>query len=124
MQLPAISSFHRAVAPGLAESSEPDAVHCGQYCSLVFTLVQMLLPARPKIRVMPTKKKARAKPLVVVAAVVRPVSMRLGRIEDLLIEMRGVLDLHLKRIAALQRQVDMLMENELEPSIRRSAASR
>jgi hypothetical protein len=73
---------------------------------------------------MPTKKKASAKPLVVVATMVRPVSMRLSRIEDLLIEMRGVLDLHLKRIAALQRQVDMLMENEMEPSVRRSAASR
>jgi hypothetical protein len=35
---------------------------------------------------------------------------RLIRIEDLLIEMRGVLDLHLKRISALQKQVDILIE--------------
>jgi hypothetical protein len=61
---------------------------------------------------MPTKKKARAKPLLVVATVIRPVAMRLRRMEDLLIEMRGVLDLHLKRIAALQKQVDVLIEKD------------
>jgi hypothetical protein len=45
------------------------------------------------------------------ATVIRPVATRLNRIEDLLIEMRGVLDFHLKRIAALQKQVDILIEN-------------
>ncbi|RPH63120.1 MAG: hypothetical protein EHM89_04505 [Acidobacteria bacterium] len=59
---------------------------------------------------MPTKKKLSAKVPRVVATVIRPVATRLNRIEDLLIEMRGVLDFHLKRIAALQRQVDILIE--------------
>lgn len=59
---------------------------------------------------MPTKAKRRAKPSPVAAPVTRSVVMRLNRIEDLLIEMRGVLDLGLKRTAALQREVDMLAE--------------
>ena len=37
---------------------------------------------------------------------------RLNRIEALLIEMRGALDFHLKRIIALQRQVDILIERD------------
>ena len=41
---------------------------------------------------------------------IRPVATRLNRIEDLLLEMRGVLDFHLKRIAAIQKQVDVLIE--------------
>ncbi len=61
-------------------------------------------------RPMPTKKKLSAKRPGVVATVIRPVATRLNRIEDLLIEMRGVLDFHLKRIAALQKQVDILIE--------------
>ena len=59
---------------------------------------------------MPTKKKVGAKLSPVVAKVIRPVATRLTRIEDLLIEMRGVLDFHLKRIAAIQKQVDILTE--------------
>jgi hypothetical protein len=59
---------------------------------------------------MPTKKKLSAKLPSLVATVIRPVATRLNRIEDLLIEMRGVLDFHLKRIAALQKQVDILIE--------------
>jgi hypothetical protein len=61
---------------------------------------------------MPTKKKLRVKSYPVVAKVIRPVATRLNRIEDLLTEMRGVLDVHLKRIIALQRQVDILVEKE------------
>jgi len=53
----------------------------------------------------------------VVATVTRPVATRLNRIEGLLIEMRGVLDFHLKRIGALQGQVDIL----IEASARRTA---
>jgi len=53
---------------------------------------------------------------IVAAMVIRPVATRLNRIEDLLIEMRGVLDFHLKRIAALQKQVDVLLEkNRVSP---------
>ena len=57
-------------------------------------------------------KKSRFKVSPVVATVMQPVATRLNRIEDLLIEMRGVLDVHLKRIAALQMQVDILIEKE------------
>jgi hypothetical protein len=59
---------------------------------------------------MPTKKKLSATLPGVVSTVIRPVATRLNRIEDLLIEMRGVLDFHLKRIAALQQQIDILIE--------------
>ena len=61
---------------------------------------------------MPTKKKPSVKVPPIVATVIRPVATRLTRIEDLLIEMRGVLDFHLKRIAALQTQVDLLIEKD------------
>ena len=57
-------------------------------------------------------KKSRVKVSPIVARVMQPVATRLNRIEDLLIEMRGVLDVHLKRIAALQTQVDILIEKE------------
>jgi hypothetical protein len=63
-------------------------------------------------RLMPTKKKLSVKLSLVVATVIRPVATRLNRIEDLLIEMRGVLDFHLKRIAALQKQVGILIEKD------------
>ncbi len=61
---------------------------------------------------MPPKKKLSVKLPPVVATVIRPVATRLNRIEDLLIEMRGVLDFHLKRLAALQKQVDILIEKD------------
>jgi hypothetical protein len=57
---------------------------------------------------MPTKRIPRRKVPSVVAAVVRPVKSHLSRIEDLLIEVRGVQDLHVKRIASLQVQLDEL----------------
>lgn len=53
---------------------------------------------------MPTKKAVQAKPPLVDATVAK----RLDRIEDLLVEMRGVLDFHLKRIGKLQSQLDLL----------------
>ena len=59
---------------------------------------------------MPTKRKVGVKRSPVVAKVIRPVTTRLNRIEDLLLEMRGVLDFHLKRIAAIQKQVNVLIE--------------
>ena len=59
---------------------------------------------------MPTKTKVGVKRSPVVAQVIRPVTTRLNRIEDLLLEMRGVLDFHLKRIAAIQKQVNVLIE--------------
>jgi hypothetical protein len=57
---------------------------------------------------MPTKKKIRPKVPRSVVAVVQPVTKRLARIEDLLIEMRGEQDRHLKRITTLQRQLDAI----------------
>jgi hypothetical protein len=57
-----------------------------------------------------TKETRRPKVSPVVVAVVQPVTRRLSRIEDLLIEMRGVQDTHLKHIAALQKQLDELSE--------------
>jgi hypothetical protein len=56
------------------------------------------------------KKSARVAVPPVVAAVVRPVNTRLSRMEDLLIEMRGVLDVHLRKINKLQEQIGELME--------------
>ena len=61
---------------------------------------------------MPVKKKLSVKVTPVVATVIQPVTTQLNRIEDLLIEMRGALDVHLKRIAALQTQVDILIEKD------------
>jgi hypothetical protein len=57
-----------------------------------------------------TKETRRPKVPPVVIAVVQPVTRRLSKIEDLLIEMRGVQDTHLKHIAALQKQLDELSE--------------
>jgi hypothetical protein len=60
----------------------------------------------------PKKKLSVKLSRVVATTAIRPVATRLNRIEDLLIEMRGALDFHLKRIAALQKQVDILIEND------------
>ena len=49
------------------------------------------------------------------ATVIRPVATRLTRIEDLLVEMRGALDFHFKRITALQTQMDILIEKDRPP---------
>jgi hypothetical protein len=59
---------------------------------------------------MPTKKKVRRKVPLIVAAVVRPVSTRLSRMEDLLIEMRAEQDVKLKKINKLQQQFEELTE--------------
>jgi hypothetical protein len=56
------------------------------------------------------QKKIRRKLPPIVAAVVRPVSSRLSRMEDLLIEMRAEQDVKLKKINRLQEQVDELTE--------------
>ena len=60
---------------------------------------------------MRTKKKARRKVPPIVATVLRPVSTRLSRMEDLLIEMRGEQDVKLKKINKLQQQFDELTES-------------
>jgi len=79
---------------------------------VLFTLVQVCSDVGGVLwRPVPTKKKPSVK-LPLVAAVIRPVATRLNRIEDLLVEMRRALDFHLKRIAALQKQVDILIERD------------
>lgn len=58
---------------------------------------------------MPARKiTRRRKVLPVVAAVVQPVTKRLSRIEDLLIEIRHEQDVKHKKIAALQVQLEEL----------------
>jgi hypothetical protein len=73
---------------------------------------------------MPTKNKTR-RPKVphVLAAVVQPVTKRLSRMEDLLIEMRGEQDKHLKRISRLERQISDLAATIEEQLSRASVAS-
>jgi hypothetical protein len=56
------------------------------------------------------KKKASRSVPPIVAALVRPVSTRLSRMEDLLIEMRAEHDVKLKKINRLQEQIDELTE--------------
>ena len=46
----------------------------------------------------------------IVTAVIRPVSARLSRMEDLLIEMRAAQDVKLRKINKLQQQFDELTE--------------
>jgi hypothetical protein len=58
---------------------------------------------------MPMKKKAQPKVPSIVAAV-RPVSTRLSRMEDLLIEMRAEQDVKLKKINKLQQQFEELTQ--------------
>jgi hypothetical protein len=62
---------------------------------------------------MPTRKKGSRKVPPVLAAVVRPVSARLSRMEDLLIEMRAEQDVKLKKINKLQQQFDELLKRRL-----------
>jgi hypothetical protein len=53
-----------------------------------------------------------------IAAVVQPVARRLGRIEDLLIEMRYEQDVQLKRVIKLGERIDVLTD-PINPNIRR-----
>ena len=62
------------------------------------------------------KRNGRVRVPPVVAAIVRPVSTRLSRMEDLLIEMRHEQDVKLKKINRLQDQVDLLTE-ALKPRV-------
>ncbi len=73
---------------------------------------------------MRTKNKTR-RPKVphVLVAVVQPVTKRLSRMEDLLIEMRREQDRHLRRIARLERQIEELAATIEEQLSRASVAS-
>lgn len=59
---------------------------------------------------MPTKQKRSRNVPPIVATLVRPVSTRLSRMENLMIEMRGEQDVNLKKIGRLQEQLDALTE--------------
>jgi hypothetical protein len=67
------------------------------------------------------KKNGRVSVPPLVAAVVRPVSTRLARMEALLIEMRHEQDVKLKKINRLQDQVDLLTE-ALRPRLARAVS--
>jgi hypothetical protein len=69
---------------------------------------------------MPKKKKTAPVTLPpVIAAVVRPVTTRLSRMEGLLIEMRYEQDVRLKKINKLQQQVDELVATLRQRHVRR-----
>ncbi len=53
---------------------------------------------------------SRRRRITTVAAVVLPVARRLARMEDLLLEMRHEQDIKLKRLNAIQQQLDALTE--------------
>jgi hypothetical protein len=74
-------------------------------CALWYTYSSRQVAIMP---VMPTKKNGRGRVPPIVAAVVRPVSIHLSRMEDLLIEMRAEQDVKLKKINKLQQQFDEL----------------
>ena len=57
-----------------------------------------------------TESKSRRRTPTDIVAAVRPVSSRLSRMEDLLIEMRAESDVKLRKIARLQAQFDELTE--------------
>ena len=59
---------------------------------------------------MPTRRTNRRRKVHPIVAVVQPVARRLSRMEGLLIEMRHEQDVKLKRIIALQVQLETLTE--------------
>jgi hypothetical protein len=69
---------------------------------------------------------SKAKRVPLVAALVQPVTRRLARMEDLLIEMRHEQDVKLKHITGLQKQLDTLTEqvNVISTKIRRLSVRR
>ena len=73
---------------------------------------------------MPTKKKALRKVPPIFAAVVRPVSTRLSRMENLLIEMRAEQDVKLRKINKLQAQFEALTEVVERKLIARKSSKR
>jgi hypothetical protein len=79
---------------------------------------------------MPIKTPARAarrRPVpILVAAVVQPVTKRLARMEDLLLEMRHEQDVQLKRVSALQANIETLINqlNKARAMARRKRRAR
>ena len=58
-----------------------------------------------------TPARAARRPIpILVAAVVQPVTKRLARMEDLLLEMRHEQDVQLKRVSALQANIETLID--------------
>src|ERR1700722_15068580 len=73
---------------------------------------------------MSTHNTRRRKVRPIVAAVVQPVAKRLSRIEALLIEMRFEQDVQLRRVGALQAQLDTLRELVSQGANHRGASHR
>ena len=59
---------------------------------------------------MPTKKRARRPVPQMIVSVVRPVTTRLSRIEDLLLEIRHEQDVKFRKISAIAQRLDELTE--------------
>jgi LmbE family N-acetylglucosaminyl deacetylase len=108
------AAWSRKMNPGHHLKQGAAANRQRRQCSLLYSV--SLLPEQ-EYAVM-VEKKARARIPPVVATIVRPVSTRLSRMEDLLIEMRHEQDVKLKKINRLQDQVDLLTE-ALKPRLAR-----
>ena len=75
----------------------------------LFKSEQPTTSVEPRIAVMPTKHNgSQIRDFPVVRSMPLPVDVRLGRIEDLLFEMRHEQDVMLKRLAKAQAQLDAL----------------
>jgi hypothetical protein len=75
---------------------------------------------------MAKKTAPRRKIQPIVSAVVQPVTRRLSRMEDLLLEMRNEQDVQLKQIAGIQQQLDALTDQvrrRSQPSVKRPLAT-
>ena len=82
----------------------------------LFKSEQPTTSVEPRIAVMPTKHNgSQARDFPVVRSMPLPLDVRLGRIEDLLLEMRHEQDVILKRLAKAQAQLDALTEKS--PSV-------
>jgi hypothetical protein len=78
------------------------------FVSELFTLAHLILAPGGNNAGYAYQEEGRRKVPLIVAAVVRPVSTRLSRMEDLLIEMRAEQDVKLKKINKLQQQFEEL----------------
>ena len=75
----------------------------------LFKSEQSTTSVEPRIAVMPTKHNgSQTRDFPVVRSMPLPLDVRLGRIEDLLLEMRHEQDVLLKRLTKAQAQIDTL----------------
>ena len=80
----------------------------------LFKSEQSTTSVEPRIAVMPTKHNgSQIRDFPVVRSMPLPVDVRLGRIEDLLLEMRHEQDMILRGLAKTQAQIDALAKSPL-----------